>query len=93
MGHVEKKTDSTGKNTRQAGWGDPAVSGRQAAFAKKFDAERHLVRIEGDKLRGNYVEPAAGRVSTRTDQWRASQPDRATTAKAVEQHLRCYVYP
>ena len=52
---------------------DPAGSGA-TRFTKKFDAERHLGRIEGDKLRGNYLDPAAGRVSFQNydEQWRAT---------------------
>jgi hypothetical protein len=93
MGHVEKKTNSTGKNTWQARWRNPAGSGRQATFAKKFDAERHLVRSRETSCAATMSTPPQGASASRTEQWRASQPHRATTAKAVEQHLRCYVYP
>ena len=95
MGHVEKRTDTTGKITWHARWRDPAGADRKATFPRKVDAERHIVTVESHKNRGSYIDPRAGRVRFRdyAEQWRASQPHRATTAKAVEQHLRCYIYP
>ena len=63
-------------------------------FTKKFDAERHLVRIEGDKLRGNYVAPRR-RARQLPGLRRAVAPPSRTEPprrKTVEQHLRCYVY-
>ncbi len=41
---------------------DPSGRERSKGFGRKIDAERFLVAIEDAKLRGAYVDPAAGRV-------------------------------
>ena len=70
----------------------PVLGARR--FTKKFDAERHLVRIEGDKLHGNYVDPPPGASASRTTTSSGAPPSRTEPPrrKTVEQHLRCYVY-
>ncbi|MFG3659888.1 hypothetical protein [Streptomyces sp. NPDC047706] len=44
---------------------------------------------------GQYVDPRSAKKPFReyAEEWRAIQPHRPSTAKAVAQHLRCYVYP
>jgi integrase len=61
MGYVE---DLRGKKQRRGRprWRDPSGRERSKSFARKVDAERFLVGIEDAKLRGAYVDPAAGRV-------------------------------
>ena len=75
MASVKRNTDSTGKVTWQALWRDPAGTSRKATFPKKTAAERHLVGIENDKLRGAYVDPARSRVTVGdwSEQWLAGQ--------------------
>lgn len=79
----------------RARWRDPGGVQRKKAFAKKSDAERHLTTTSHSILTGAYVDPAAGRRTFREygEGWRAGQPHRPNTVKAVEQHLRCYAYP
>jgi integrase len=64
-------------------------------FTRKVDAERHLTKLENDKLTGTYVDPRAGRVTFEAfaELWRARQVHRPGTAKSVEQQLRLHVYP
>jgi integrase len=38
----------------------PGGAGGSKSFARKIDAERFLVSVEDAKLRGAYVDPAAG---------------------------------
>lgn len=72
-------------------------SGKEHArhFAKKIDAQRWLDEISASVVTGQYVDPKAGRETFKVyaEQWRAAKPHRPGTAKAVEQHLRCYAYP
>lgn len=44
-------------------WIDPEGRERTKAFAKKGDADRFGTRMESDKLRGEYIDPHAGRTT------------------------------
>lgn len=66
MGYVEDLKDSKhgrGRNRWRARWRDPAGRQRTRSFARKVDAERFLLGVEDAKLRGVYVDPAAGKVN------------------------------
>ena len=66
MGYVEDLKDSKhgqGRNRWRARWRDPAGRQRTRSFARKVDAERFLLGVEDAKLRGAYVDPAAGKVN------------------------------
>ena len=52
-----------GRNRWRARWRDPAGRQRTRSFARKVDAERFLLGVEDAKLRGAYVDPAAGKVN------------------------------
>jgi integrase len=65
VGYVEDlrgKKQSQGRPRWRARYRDPAGRERSKSFTRKVDAERFLVSIEDAKLRGAYVDPAAGRV-------------------------------
>jgi integrase len=64
-------------------------------FKRKVDAQRWLDEMTAAMVTGQYVDPAAGRVTVRqyAEQWRASQVHRPTTAAHVETMLRRHVYP
>jgi integrase len=47
----------------RARWRDPSGRQRSKSFARKVDAERFLLGVEDAKLRGAYVDPAAGKVN------------------------------
>jgi integrase len=61
MAHVEKRRRN-GRVTYRARWRDPAGKERNKTFTRKLDADRFLLSIEDAKLRGAYVDPAAGKV-------------------------------
>jgi integrase len=66
VGYVEDlrgKKQGRGRPRWRARYRDPAGRERSRSFARKVDAERFLVAIEDAKLRGAYVDPAAGKVS------------------------------
>jgi integrase len=65
VGYVEDlrgKKQGQGRPRWRARYRDPSGRERSKSFARKVDAERFLVSIEDAKLRGAYVDPAAGRV-------------------------------
>lgn len=59
MGHV-RRTES---GRWQARYRDPNGRERARNFARKIDADRFLIGVESDKLRGQWIDPAAGRIS------------------------------
>jgi integrase len=65
VGYVEDlrgKKQGQGRPRWRARYRDPSGRERAKSFARKVDAERFLVAIEDAKLRGAYVDPAAGKV-------------------------------
>jgi integrase len=73
------------------------ASGKEHArhFKRKVDAQRWLDEMTAAIVTGQYVDPAAGRVTFReyAERWRATQVHRPTTAAHVETMLRRHVYP
>jgi hypothetical protein len=57
MGAVTRVTHSSGRRAWQARWRDPAGRQRARNFDRKVDAERYLLAMETDKLRGRYTDP------------------------------------
>jgi integrase-like protein len=65
VGYVEDlrgKKQGQGRPRWRARYRDPSGRERSRSFARKIDAERFLVAIEDAKLRGAYVDPAAGKI-------------------------------
>lgn len=64
-------------------------------FRTKPEAERHLKKVEGELLRGAYVDPAAGRATFRefAEQWRKDVLHRPLTASRIVGELENHVYP
>jgi hypothetical protein len=63
MSSSEGPPSGRGRNRWRARWRDPAGRQRTKSFARKVDAERFLLGVEDAKLRGAYVDPAAGKVN------------------------------
>jgi integrase len=70
---------------------------RTKAFARKTDAERHLVMTEADQLRGLYVDPRRGAKRVRDYSEEIFLPSlvhlRPNSASTYKSHLRTHVYP
>jgi integrase len=60
MASVEKR-QRNGKTSYSVRYRDPAGRSRRKVFARKVDADRWLAENEAAKLRGAWVDPAAGR--------------------------------
>jgi integrase len=66
VGYVEDlrgKKQGQGRPRWRARYRDPSGRERSKSFARKADAERFLVSVEDAKLRGAYVDPAAGKIA------------------------------
>ena len=62
---------------------------------RRVDADQFLTSVEHKKLTGEYVDPAAGRITLKSyaEEWRAIQVHRPSTSVQLEANLRNHVYP
>lgn len=90
MAHVRKW-----KGSWQARYRTPDGAERSKSFPRKVDADRFLASVEGDKVRGAYVDPSAGRQTFGgyARSWMASQVHRPSTVVQVETNMRRHVFP
>jgi len=74
---------------------DPDGIERSKTFPRKLDAERFLVSVETDKLRGLYLDPSLGRVgfATYAIEWLEAQPVRPGTRHVYDSYLRNWILP
>ncbi len=84
MAHVEKR--------------GPGPDGRERSqtFDRKVDAERWLAQVETDKARGQWVDPAAGRITFEAwfAEWMATTTDLRPNTRALYEYLgRRYLLP
>jgi integrase len=99
VGYVEDlrgKKQGQGRPRWRARYRDPSGRERSRSFTRKVDAERFLVSIEDAKLRGAYVDPAAGRVPFRewAERWeRTTATLRPSTRKDYATLLKNQVLP
>jgi Phage integrase, N-terminal SAM-like domain len=99
VGYVEDlrgKKQGQGRPRWRARYRDPSGRERSKSFARKVDAERFLVSIEDAKLRGAYVDPAAGRVpfAEWAERWeRTTATLRPSTRKDYATLLKNQVLP
>jgi integrase len=79
----------------RARYGDPEGKERAQHFERKVDAERWLDTKRGELVRGDYIDPDAGRETFKSyaETWRKAQVHRPTTAALVEIDLRLHCYP
>lgn len=84
-----------GGRRRRARYLDPEGHQRSRTFARKVDAERFLITVEADKLRGTYIDPDAGRVTLRDygEEWLVARTFDESSREAVRSRLRVHVFP
>ena len=85
------RTSRYGKGNRwQARYLDPDDRERTCTFERKQDAERFVVTVRADVLRGAYVDPDAGKVTFAefTERWLAAQTFDESSREATELRLR-----
>jgi hypothetical protein len=62
MAHIEKRVRN-GRATYRARWRVAGGRERVKTFGRRVDAQRFLIEVEDSKLRGAYVDPAAGKMA------------------------------
>lgn len=94
MASVERRQSARGVRY-DVRYRDPDGAQRRKSFIRKSDADRFASVVEADKLRGNFIDPDAGRVSFKSyaEKWLAAQTFDYSTREAVELRLRLHVYP
>jgi integrase len=109
MAHVEDRwfrrvgrelvpTARHGKGLRyRARWTDPDGRERSESFPdkRKGDAEKYLIQVAADMLRGTYLDPDAGKLTLNlyAAQWRASRSWDASTRQTMSHRLDKHVLP
>jgi integrase len=89
MASVEKRTVK-GRAQYLARWRDDAGNQRSKTFARKIDADRHLIAVQHSLQSGTYVDRDAGKV-TFTDffrEWATRQVWESTTVLAMDLAVR-----
>lgn len=91
MASVAKRPDGRWR----ARYRDPDGKEHSKHFARKVDAAQHVVTVAADVLRGQYLDPSAGKITfgQYADKWRHGQIHRDTTTARVEVALRRHVLP
>jgi hypothetical protein len=92
MAHIRKK----GVGRWQVRYRDPSGEERARTFRRRVDAERFLVTVETDKLRGTWVDPRLEKttVSEWVPTWQADRVHlRPSTRISAESLLRNHVLP
>lgn len=92
MAHIRKST----AGRWQVRYRDPSGGERARNFRRKADAERFLVTIEADKVRGTWTDPRLGRITVAewVPTWEASRVHlRPATRASSESLLRNHVLP
>ena len=82
MAHIRRHPKA--RDRWQVRYIDPYGKERSKNFRKKVDAERYLHTVEVKKLRGEWIDPAAGRVkfSDWATQVEAARPNRRASTRA-----------
>lgn len=95
---VREKTGRFGKGLRyRVRYIDPSGRERSKSFPdrQKRAADDFLVSIEGDKLKGNYIDPAAGRMSfgEYAEDWLRTHVVDESSRETTEYRIRKHVIP
>ena len=92
------KTDRFGRGLRyRVRYIDPEGKERSASFAdrQKKTADDFLIKVEGDKRQGVYIDPGAGRLTfgEYVDTWLASQTFDISTRNSVTWRMNAQILP
>jgi integrase len=76
-------------------WRDPTGRQRSHSFRRRVDAERHRSTVAADLVRGQYVDPDAGKetFASYATRWLSVQTFDPLTQEAVELRLRLHAFP
>ncbi|SHN34069.1 tyrosine-type recombinase/integrase [Cryptosporangium aurantiacum] len=91
MASVERRSRD-GHITWLARWRDDTGRQRKRSFPRKADAQRFVTQVEGDLLRGQYVDPSdRTTVAEYAWQWAKARHHRPSTARNVAGHIRTHI--
>src|SRR5699024_1512330 len=99
MASVERRVRRTPEGERQlrylVRWREADGRLRAKSFTRKLDANRFAAVVSADILRGQYVDPDAGKISFKdyATTWLNAQTFDEVTGEAVELRLRLHAYP
>jgi len=107
MAHVEDRWEKVAAGVRvrtsrygagkrwRARYVDADGRARSQTFGRKGDAERFLVAIEADLLRGTYVDPQRAKLTLTAyaERWLAAQPLRPSSRRTYDIYLRTRIQP
>jgi integrase len=81
--------------TYRVRWRDTNNRQRAKSFKRRVDAERFRSTVSADLVRGEYVDPEAGKLLFKdyATRWLESQTFDEATAQAVDQRLRLHAFP
>jgi len=94
MAHIRRHPKT--RDRWQVRYIDPSGRERARNFARKADAEKFLVTIEADKLRGEWVDPRLSKIAFRqwVDRWWGTTAHlKPYTREGYESLLRVHVLP
>ncbi|MBL8929139.1 MAG: site-specific integrase [Kineosporiaceae bacterium] len=92
----QERTTRYGRGTRYAArWRDDNNRQRSRSFTTRRDAAAWLAKVAVDLAKGEYVDPAAGKVRLRSyaTTWLANQTFEESTRESVEIRLRVHILP
>jgi integrase len=100
MAHVQKRTHKAADGKRSTYWRarylGPDNKEYSKSFSRRIDAERFLVTVEADKVRGDWVDPRLGRVtlSEWAERWMATAVHlKPKTRLGYQSLLRTWILP
>jgi len=93
MATVKRRADRGGK--WEVRYRDPEGRQRTKSFDRKVDADRYAATTEAKKLQGDWIDPAAGKVTFAeyARAWQSVQVHRPSTAQQVDGFLRIHLLP
>lgn len=99
MAHIERR-ERRGKNGQvlrsyRVRWRGPDGKERNKSFKRKVDADRFAATVSADLVRGQYIDPDAGKIlfETYAGKWLAAQTFEEGTRVAVELRFRLHAFP
>jgi integrase len=99
MASIERRErrdpDGRVRVTWRVRWRDPDDRQRARSFSRRVDAERFRSTVAADLVRGQYMDPDAGKETFQSyaEQWLAAQTFDLTSRDVVERQLRLHAYP
>ena len=96
MSSVRKVSHRSGKTSWQARWRDPMEADRAKNFIRRVDADRFLVKVESDKLRGRFADPrlARTRLADWMEEWQATRTNQSPLTRIRDEgSIRNHVIP